>query len=348
MVKVFLVESSAVIRSIEKNIIQMTKNLQVVGESSSVKDIVNLPHKFADFIFVEASSKNVNEVERILMQKRKNIPNIILLSYKKLTLLRQYSNLDIWIIPDLVSTSTEKIAEYAVQLDKDILELKTTKLLNRKSISEKKSTPKTHSKKHLTGIYPKPDNKYRIVLVGVSTGGPGAILKLLDSMGKDFPLPILITQHIDSSFERNLTEWLDKSLALPIHVATDGEVPKPGHVYFAPADYHMTVDTTAKDEIIIRLNQDPPVNFLRPSVDVLFSSGANSLKSNVISVLLTGMGADGAQGSCDLREKGAYTIAESEETCVIYGMPKAAYDMGGIVELIPLYAIAERIRKLIG
>ena len=222
-------------------------------------------------------------------------------------------------------------------------------MLNRKHSAEKKCCDKKNVvKKNVRNIMPHPDNKYRVVLVGVSTGGPGAILKLLDSIGKDFPLPILITQHIDSSFERNLTDWLSKSLPLPIHVAKDGDIPKPGHVYFAPADYHMTVGITGEDEIVIRLNQDPPVNFLRPSVDVLFSSGAEALKNNVISVLLTGMGQDGAQGSCDLREKGAYTIAESEETCVIYGMPKAAYDMGGIVELIPLYSIADKIRKLIG
>ena len=203
MIKIFLVESSAVIRSIERNIIQMTENLQVVGESTSIKDIVNLPHKYADFIFIEGSEKNVVETERILLQKKKNIPNLILLSYKKLSLLRKYPNLDIWIIPDLVSSSSEKISEYAKFVDKEITDLKTRKLLDRKNPPEKKiSDKKLHSKKHLLNIIPKPDNKYKVVLVGVSTGGPGAILKLLDSIGSDFPLPILITQHIDSYFDK--------------------------------------------------------------------------------------------------------------------------------------------------
>lgn len=347
MIKVYLVDSSAVIRSIEKKVIQMTSKLELAGESSNIKDILNIPFKSVDFIFIEATDKNIIEIERMLLQKQKFSATLILLATKKVELLRSHNNIYIWNRPDFLSSSSRKLNEYAVALEEKIGELKTSSLFNMKKNHDKRYVLE---KKHLDQLNCE-DNKlsseYKIVLMGVSTGGPGTILKLLNSIGKGFPLPILITQHIDSSFEKNLTEWLNNSVDLPVHVAKDGIEPKPGNVYFAPADLHMEIEKNIEGKIIIKLTDDPPVNFLRPAVDKLFASGAEVLKSKVISVLLTGMGADGAKGSCILKENGAYTIAEAEETCVIYGMPKAAYDMGGIVEILPLYKIAEKLRTLV-
>lgn len=354
MIKVFIVDSSAVIRSIEKKIIQMTSNMELAGEGACIKDILKLPFKSIDFIFIEASNKNIIDVERLLLQKRKVSAILILLSEEKVELLRPYNNIFIWRRPDFLSCSSEKIKRYAKNLEEKISEIKTSSIFLRTKKYEKKNTflEKHHDRKKNSvkniNCNVKENNNYKIVLMGVSTGGPGTILKLLNSIGKGFPLPILITQHIDSSFEKNLTEWLDSSVELPVHVAKDGEEPLAGNVYFAPADFHMEIRKTKEDKILIKLTKDPPVNFLRPSVDKLFISGENALKSQVISVLLTGMGSDGAKGSCVLRNSGAYTIGESEETCVIYGMPKAAYDMGGIVELLPLYKIADKVRHLAG
>lgn len=354
MRKVFIVDSSAVLRSIEKKIAQLTSNLEVVGESSDVRDILNIPNKFVDFIFIEASEKNIVEIEKILLRKSKISASLILLTQGKVDILQSYKGLYIWECPDLLSCSSEKLQEIAQVVENKLNYIKTSSMFFRKG---GKTTDKARGtagdlscKCSAVSAVKKENNKnnYKVVLVGVSTGGPGAILKLLDSIGKNFPLPILITQHIDSSFEKNLTEWLQKSVNMPVHVAKNGIKPLPGHVYFAPADYHMVVSKNLRGEMLIRLNTDPPVNFLRPSVDKLFLSGAEVLQSNVISVLLTGMGADGANGSCVLKENGAYTIGENEETCVVYGMPKAAYDMGGITELLPLYKIGDRLKKLVG
>ena len=355
MIKVFIVDASAVNRSIEKKIVQMTSTLKVAGEGSCVKDILDIPFKSIDFIFIEASDRNVIDVERLLLQKRKTSAILILLAEKKVELLRNYNNIFIWKRPDFLSCSSEKIQRYAVDLEKKISEIKASSLFLRSSRNEKKlslaerhQSKKNSVSKKLSNKYAKKDNDYKVVLMGVSTGGPGTILKLLNSIGKGFPLPILITQHIDSSFEKNLTEWLNSSLDIPVHVAKDGIEPLPGNVYFAPADFHMEIRKNNHNKLMIKLTDAPPVNYLRPAVDKLFISGAETLKSQVISVLLTGMGADGAKGSCELRKQGAYTIGESEETCVIYGMPKAAYDMGGIMELLPLYRIADKLRLLTG
>lgn len=348
MIKVFLVDSSAVTRSIEKKIIKMTSKIELVGESSNLNDIYNIPFKSVDFIFIDASEKNIIELERILLQKRKVSATLILLAGKKIELLRNYNNVYIWEKPDFIACSSEKMEQYALTFEKKVIELKTRSFFNRKKTHDKKViNEKKHTLNNNNDVGDVKNHGYKIVLMGVSTGGPGTVLKLLNSIGKGFPLPILITQHIDSSFEKNLTQWLNNSVDLSVHVAKDGIEPKAGNVYFAPADNHMEIRLNEENKLVIRLNQDPPVNFLRPAVDKLFISGAETLNSNVISVLLTGMGADGAKGSCVLKEKGAYTIGESEETCVIFGMPKAAYDMGGITELIPLYKIADRLRTLV-
>ena len=339
MKKVFIVDSSAVIRSIEKKIIQLTYSCEVCGESSDIKAVLNIPDKFADFIFIEASRKNIIEVEKILLHKKKISSNLILLADEKIELIQKVNVLQIWTRPDLLSCSSEKLRSIASFVDTRLEELKASSFLLRKK--SKKVFNENKNSRHVLA-----NNSYKLVLIGVSTGGPGTILKLLGDLKKNFPLPILITQHIDSSFEKNLTEWLNNSLPMPIHIAKDGIIPLAGHVYFAPADFHMEIGKNIKNEIIIKLTSAPPVNFLRPSVDRLFLSGADVLKSDVISVLLTGMGADGARGSFVLKENGAYTIGESEETCVVYGMSKAAYDMGGIVELLPLYKISERLIKL--
>lgn len=347
MRKVFIVDSSAVLRSIVKQIIQLTSTLEVVGEASDIKDILKIKRNTVDFIFIEASGKNVVEIEKILLQKRNITATLILYSEEKVDLVQSYKGLYIWKRPDLLSSSSEKLKVFAEDLEKRLSEISTSSFLSRKNTDiVPYDTEKNKDKINNTKQIKKSD--YKIVLVGVSTGGPGAILKLLESIGKKFPVPILITQHIDSSFEKNLTEWLKKSVSIPVHVGKNGIKPLPGHVYFAPADYHMVLGKNLRGEVIIKLTTDPPVNFLRPSVDKLFLSGAEVLNSGVISVLLTGMGADGANGSLVLREKGAYTIAEAEETCVVFGMPKAAYDMGGIIELLPLYKIADKLKKLVG
>ena len=121
-----------------------------------------------------------------------------------------------------------------------------------------------------------------------------------------------------------------------------------GHVYFAPSDEHLTFELNLEGGFNILLTQDPPVNFLRPAVDKMFDSAARVLGGSCIAVVLTGMGTDGAAGCLKLKSLGAYTITQNRETCVIYGMPKAAFENGGSCEELPLEQISERLWSLVG
>lgn len=188
----------------------------------------------------------------------------------------------------------------------------------------------------------KTNQKFKIVCIGTSTGGPVAVQNLLKNFSADFPLPILITQHIEVGFDTHYVSWLSSCCALQVSLATDGEVPLPGHVYVAPADKHLVVSPSGNG-CILRLSDEPPLFFLRPAVDMMFKSCSQVFKNECLAVLLTGMGHDGAEGSKVVKDNGGFVICESEETCVVFGMSKSAIELGAASRVLPL----DKIGKLI-
>jgi two-component system chemotaxis response regulator CheB len=179
----------------------------------------------------------------------------------------------------------------------------------------------------------------RIIAIGASTGGTRAIQVVLEHMPPDAP-GIVITQHIPAAFSRSFAERMNRSSALEVKEADDGDLIIPGHAFIAPGDKHLTV---MRDGARYRchLSDDPPVNRHRPSVDVLFHSIAQCVGPNAVGVLLTGMGEDGAAGLVEMRATGALAIAQDENTSVVWGMPGTAVRMGGTDMVLPLESIAE-------
>lgn len=185
----------------------------------------------------------------------------------------------------------------------------------------------------------------RLLAIGASTGGPGAVLLLLKSLGLDFPVPILLVLHIGESFAEALASWLASQTGMPVRCAVDGDsLPEPGRasVLMAPAERHLELrgDT-------LRLTTGAARNSCRPSIDVLFESVAAELGSQAIGCLLTGMGRDGAEGLLSMRQAGAWTIAQDEATSVVYGMPAEAARLGAAAAILPLPDIAPELRRLV-
>jgi two-component system chemotaxis response regulator CheB len=187
----------------------------------------------------------------------------------------------------------------------------------------------------------RPAGPFRMLGVVASTGGPAALVELGNGLGADFPLPILLVQHITASFLEGFAAWLGKVCPQEVLIAREGEVPLPGRIYLPPPDRHLRVERGR-----LRLDSDPPVCGQRPSGTVLFDSMAQSLGPQALGALLTGMGEDGAEGLLALRQAGGYTLAEDASTAVVYGMPGAAAARGAACELLPLHALAGRIRRL--
>lgn len=189
-------------------------------------------------------------------------------------------------------------------------------------------------------------SKFAVVAVGVSTGGPDALNSFIPLLPKDFPVPVLLVQHMPENFTKSLAESLERKSSIRVVEASDNEKIEKGMVYLAPGGKHMTVKNDGFGDVLVSLNESPPVNSCRPSVDVLFRSVASVYGENgIISVILTGMGNDGKNGVSVIKRKGAYSITQSAETCVVYGMPRAV-DEAGISDIsLPLVEIAGEIVK---
>ncbi|MFN8057658.1 MAG: chemotaxis response regulator protein-glutamate methylesterase [Vicinamibacterales bacterium] len=176
-----------------------------------------------------------------------------------------------------------------------------------------------------------------LIAIGASTGGTQAIESVLTRWPADLP-PIVVTQHMPAAFTKSFADRLNSVCALKVVEASNGDCLDRGVVYVAPGDHHMVIERFGI-QLRVRLTQGPPVHHQRPAVDVMFNSLAKVAGMPIVAMVLTGMGADGADGLVALRQAGAQTIAEAEESCVVFGMPKEAIARGGAIHVASLLKI---------
>ncbi|MBS4198975.1 chemotaxis protein CheB [Bacillus sp. FJAT-49732] len=186
-------------------------------------------------------------------------------------------------------------------------------------------------------------HRKNIICIGTSTGGPRALQAVLTQLPKDLDASIVIVQHMPPKFTKSLADRLNTICEIDVKEAEDGEVLKEGTAYIAPGGRHMTIAQIA-GKAIVKILDSPTVNGHRPSVDVLFNSIHQLTNFDKIGVIMTGMGADGAAGLIELKkDSNVYAIAESEETCIVYGMPGAAVATKKVDAIVKLDEIAETI-----
>ena len=185
----------------------------------------------------------------------------------------------------------------------------------------------------------------RIIAIGASTGGTEAIREVLAEMPPDAPA-IVISQHIPAAFSRAFAERMNRSTAMAVCEAQDGQQILPGHAYIAPGDRHLLVERDGT-RYLCRLSNGPHVNRHRPSVDVMFRSVAQNVGPSAVGVLLTGMGDDGARGLKEMMEAGAGTIAQDEASSVVWGMPGSAVKIGAAMHVLPLQRVGPQVRALV-
>jgi two-component system chemotaxis response regulator CheB len=202
--------------------------------------------------------------------------------------------------------------------------------------------------RHLRGLrerkLPLPPGKERrpeVVVIGASLGGPRALATLLRGLPPTFPVGIAVVQHIADGFTEGLASWLSQECHLKVRQAVDGDPLRPGHVLLAPSGSHLLVG-----DGLVRLSQSPPVETFRPSVTPLFLSAASTYGSRACGVILTGMGHDGALGLKALHDAGGVTIAQDEQSSAVFGMAKAAIDLGAVDRILPLDEIPRTLAAL--
>ncbi|MEO8045797.1 MAG: chemotaxis response regulator protein-glutamate methylesterase [Nitrospirota bacterium] len=180
-----------------------------------------------------------------------------------------------------------------------------------------------------------------IIAIGASTGGTEAVKDVLVALPPNTP-PILITQHMPEHFTKTWADRMNSLCRISVKEAEEGDSVLPGHALIAPGGYHMTLVRSGA-RYTVRINQDPPMNRHRPSVDVMFASVAQYAGANAVGVILTGMGGDGAKEMLTMKQAGAFTIAQDEASCVVFGMPKEAIKLGGVDKILPLAEIPAAI-----
>jgi two-component system, chemotaxis family, response regulator WspF len=183
----------------------------------------------------------------------------------------------------------------------------------------------------------------RLIAIGASAGGPAALAVLLRDLPKDFPAAVVIVQHVDEQFAAGMATWLNQGTALPVRVAIEGDRPAVGEVLLAATGDHLTFKTADR----IGYTADPLEYVYRPSVDVFFQSACHLWRGDIVGVLLTGMGRDGALGLKALRDRGHHTIAQDRATSAVYGMPKAAAMIDAAVDILPAERIASKLMDIL-
>lgn len=180
-----------------------------------------------------------------------------------------------------------------------------------------------------------------ILAIGASTGGPKAVMSVLKSLPPNFPGAVFVVQHIAHGFAAGFASWLDRECSIRVRLGADGDRYLPGEALVAPDGCHMTVCDGR-----IKLTDQAPVNCCRPSIDVFFSSLAQHSCEQVVSLLLSGMGKDGAQGLLQIKERGGTTLVQDEGSCAVFGMPKAAINLCAVDQVLPLERMPETISQL--
>jgi len=184
----------------------------------------------------------------------------------------------------------------------------------------------------------------KIVMVGVSTGGPGLVERIVASLPVNYPQPVMIVQHMPEQFTRAFAERLARVSDLPVHESSTNDEILPGHIYLARGGVHMHMRKKVSGKYVTVDYKDKNDRFFQPSVDEMFESAIKVFKpEKIFAVLLTGIGDDGAEGMLQIKNAGGYTVAESEESCTVYGMPKVAYELGAVSQMMHFDDILQKI-----
>jgi two-component system chemotaxis response regulator CheB len=349
-IRVMIVEDSRPVREMLEYIIGNDPRLEVAASVGSAEDALRKLHTVSpDVISMDIRLPGMNGFEatqRIMAEKP--TPIVVVSASVESEELKISMNAlragALSVMEKPVSTSHRDYADLAERLCTQLVIMSEVRVIRqrvRRHLALQTTMPAAIAAP-APPMIPPAAGTFQMLGIVASTGGPNALVKLLTDLGSNVSVPVLLVQHITPSFLKGFVSWLDGISPLPVREATDGQLPKPGHIYVAPADVHLVVDRGR-----LHLDHSAPVCVQRPSGTVLFRSMARSLGSKCLGVLLTGMGEDGAAGLAAIREAGGYTIAEDESTAVVYGMPAAAVSMGAVCESLPLDEIAGRVSQLL-
>ncbi|MCS6960214.1 MAG: chemotaxis-specific protein-glutamate methyltransferase CheB [Pseudanabaenaceae cyanobacterium SKYGB_i_bin29] len=339
---VFVVEDSPIALQVLSNIIDSAPDIKLVGTATNGIDaLLQIPKVNPDVVCTDLYMKGMDglELTRQLMSRYPKPILVISVGVGKGQEQNVFQLLEAGAIDVVAKPETGLLEDYdRSEIVQKIRILAGVKVFTRplrpsptsSALPRQAVQPKIQTEKH---------DSIKIIAIGASTGGPQAVGKILCQLPKDFPLPILCTQHISIGFLDGLVNWMNQECQLRVKIAEVGEELQPGIVYYAPDQFNLEVSKYGK--IIL----SPPYEMERhcPSVNVMFRSVALNYGSACMGILLTGMGDDGAQGLQTIALAGGVTVAQDEEGCAVFGMPKAAIDLGVVQHTLKIEAISQFI-----
>lgn len=339
--KVFIVDDSRVSRELLEHIIQADPELEVVGFAEGGKETLAwLEEHTPDVITMDVVMPGVNgfEVTRRIMET-KPVPIVIVSSlYTAHDAKQGFEAMEAGALAILAKPEGFGTSGYEASAEEIRLTLKMVAEV--KLIKRHKRQREIASAKPATEL---PANDLiEAVAIGTSLGGPMALAQILKELPANFPVPLFVAQHIPVGFTQGLVDWLQGQTALWVEVAKDCARAEPGHCYIAPGGSHLTVNK--KHEM--HLDSQSP-DQLKPSVAKLFESMASAYGPHAVGIMLTGMGKDGAQELLLMRQRGAYTIAQDEGSCLMFGMPREAIECGAAKSILPLSQIAKVLKEMV-
>ena len=343
MIRVLVVEDSMVARQLLVHILQADPQIEVVGQASDGEQAIRLAAELQpDLITMDVQMPGMDGMEATQKIMSTDPRPIVIVSAQDpndvRTSMASMGAGALAVLPKPSGPTDPYFENRSRELCSTVRAMSEVRVVKRRAPKPPESAvpapPKVESA-------PKTVGKIQAVVVGSSTGGPDALREFLMAL-KPLPVPVLIVQHISKGFHQGLAEWLDNQTSLPVHLAGESMQLEAGHVFLAPGDGHLTIKPGGKAHI----DPAPPVGSHRPAVNMLFSSAAKVWGAGAVGVMLTGMGEDGADGTAELHKTGALILAQDEDSCVVYGMPKVVAERGLAHYQMNPAAIARHINGL--
>jgi len=343
MIKVLIVDDSKVVQEFLAHLLSSDPDFQVVGIANSGREAIELVRiKKPDVITMDIHMPGMDgyEATRTIME---TVPTPIVIvsgSSNKKEVTNTFRLLEAGALAVIIRPPGFEHPHFAesrkelIQTVKLMSEVKVVRLYPRRRKEQKKPI-------RFVQIFENDLKRIKVIAIGASTGGPMALQIILSRLPQDLPVPVLIVQHIAKGFVNGFKDWLSATSGIKLKIAEDGETISHSIGYIAPDNFHMGISLRNK----IILNDQPPENGLKPSVSFLFRSVAQAFGPNACGVLLTGMGKDGAEELKAMKNKGAFTLVQNKESCIVFGMPGEALSIGAADQALSPEKIAEILAK---
>ncbi|MDR3334723.1 MAG: chemotaxis-specific protein-glutamate methyltransferase CheB [Treponema sp.] len=334
MIKVLIVDDSSLARSILRDFLEDDEQFRVVGEAQNGLEALQKTYILnPDLITMDLEMPVMSGLEAISMIMGDMPTPIVVISVKSSAKIAYEATMKgalEFYSKDVFTLSLDREQRFHIY---ETLKRISGTGIKRKRLDNGPPLPAGR-------IKPRP---IRAVVIAASTGGPKALMQVFSCLPAHFPVPLITVQHNSSGFDKGFVQWMQGYTSLEVRLAEDHTIPRQGTIYIAPTDTHLIIQGR-----YLALIGGESVQNQKPAADMLFKSAARTLGAEVVSVVLTGMGSDGAEGTVAIREAGGITIAQDEASALIYGMPKAALETGCVDMVLPLEDIPPRLIALTG